>query len=156
MRHIMMLCAGYCTTAERLVAAASGRCTAIGLPAGTRSGTTWSSYAGCSPVRCLWVDCCCRYTPDANGFFAGQTGYGYISIASFIEAAACINSGSKGIGYYEQEGQLALASKTLAVTAILQAGRLSLDNKGAAVDILYDDHGQPEQVRLAAAPGVTV
>lgn len=99
---------------------------------------------------------CCRYTPDANGFFAGQTGYGYISIASFIEAAACINSGSKGIGYYEQEGQLALASKTLAVTAILQAGRLSLDNKGAAVDILYDDHGQPEQVRLAAAPGGTV
>jgi D-galacturonate reductase len=109
---------------------------------------------------CCFCFCCCfhfavalfRYTPDANGFFAGQTGYGYISIASFIEAAAGINSGSKSISYYEQEGQLALASKTLAVTAILQAGRLSLDNKGAAVDILYDDHGQPEQVRLAAAP----
>lgn len=94
----------------------------------------------------------CRYTPDANGFFAGQTGYGYISIASFIEAAAAINGGSKGISYYEQEGQLALASKTLAVTAILEAGRMSLDNQGAAVDILYDDNGQPQQIKLAAAP----
>lgn len=94
----------------------------------------------------------CRYTPDANGYFAGQTGYGYISIASFIEAAAAINSGSKAIPYYEQEGQLALASKTLAVTAILEAGRMSLDNKGAAVDILYDDNGQPQQIKLAAAP----
>ena len=34
----------------------------------------------------------------------------------------------------------------------LQAGRLSLDNKGAAVDILYDDHGKPQEVRLAAGP----
>lgn len=61
-----------------------------------------------------------RYTPDANGFFAGQTGYGYISISAFIAAAAAVNSGSKGLTYFEQEGQLALASKTLAVTAILQ------------------------------------
>mgnify|MGYP001810719914 CR=1 FL=1 len=28
------------------------------------------------------------YTPDANGFFAGQTGYGYISIAACIKVAA--------------------------------------------------------------------
>lgn len=90
-----------------------------------------------------------RYTPDANGFFAGQTGYGYISISSFIDAAAAINNGSKSISYYEQEGVLALASKTQAVTAILQAGRVSLDNNGAAVDIVYDDHGQPQEVRLA-------
>lgn len=94
----------------------------------------------------------CRYTPDANGYFAGQTGYGYISIASFVAAAAAINSGSRSVTYYEQEGQLALASTTLAVTAILQAGRMSLDNNGAAVDIIYDDKGQQQQVRLAAAP----
>lgn len=92
-----------------------------------------------------------RYTPDANGYFAGQTGYGYISIASFIEAAAAVNSGSRSIAYYEQEGVLALASKTLAVTAILQAGRLSLDHHGAAVDILYDDDGQPREVKLASS-----
>jgi D-galacturonate reductase len=98
---------------------------------------------------CLLHAFACRYTPDANGFFAGQTGYGYISIAAFIEAAAALNCGSRSVSYYEQEGVLALASKTLAVTAILQAGRLSLDNAGAAVDILYDDDGQPREVRLA-------
>ena len=27
------------------------------------------------------------YVPDANGFFAGQTGYGYISIAKFVATA---------------------------------------------------------------------
>jgi hypothetical protein len=93
---------------------------------------------------------CCRYTPDANGYFAGQSGYGYISIASFIEAAAAINSRTHSIAHYEREGVLALASSTLAVTAILQAGRLSLDHQGAAVDITYDDNGQPRDVVLAS------
>jgi len=32
---------------------------------------------------------------------------------------------------------------TLTVTAILEAGRLSLDNGGAAVEIGYDAAGQP-------------
>jgi hypothetical protein len=92
-----------------------------------------------------------RYTPDANGLFAGQSGYGYVSIAAFIEAAASLNSGARSAAHYEQEGQLALAASTLAVTAILQAGRLSLDNRGAPVDIMYGDDGQPHHVRLAAA-----
>lgn len=38
-----------------------------------------------------------RYTPDSNGFFAGQTGYGYQSIARFIQAAANVNAGSHTI-----------------------------------------------------------
>eukprot|EP00882_Tetradesmus_deserticola_P003525 GHRQ01003730.1.p1 GENE.GHRQ01003730.1~~GHRQ01003730.1.p1 ORF type:complete len:435 (+),score=181.80 GHRQ01003730.1:307-1611(+) len=109
---------------------------------GYNTATDESGYAALNPLYM-------RYTPDANGFFAGQSGYGYISIAAFIEAAAALNSGARSISYYEQEGVLALASKTLAVTAILQAGRLSLDNAGAAVDILYDDDGQPREVRLA-------
>eukprot|EP00878_Enallax_costatus_P003292 GHUV01003495.1.p1 GENE.GHUV01003495.1~~GHUV01003495.1.p1 ORF type:complete len:426 (+),score=94.81 GHUV01003495.1:198-1475(+) len=110
-----------------------------------RGYDTATDEAGYAALNPLYM----RYTPDANGYFAGQTGYGYISIASFIDAVAAVNSGSKSISYYEQEGVLALASKTLGVTAILQAGRLSLDNGGAAVDIVYDDHGQPQEVRLA-------
>jgi len=35
----------------------------------------------------------CRYTPDARGFFAGQTGYGYISIAKFLETAGAVTAG---------------------------------------------------------------
>lgn len=44
---------------------------------------------------------------------------------------------------WDQEGVLALADTTLAVTAILEAGRLSLDTGGAAVEIEHDDCGQP-------------
>lgn len=111
---------------------------------GYNTATDEAGYAALNPLYM-------RYTPDANGFFAGQSGYGYISIAAFIEAAAAINAHEHSIAHYEQEGVLALASKTLAVTAILQAGRLSLDNGGAPVDILYDDDGSPQQVRLASS-----
>jgi hypothetical protein len=54
------------------------------------------------------------------------------------------------MAHYEAEGVLALASKTLAVTAILQAGRMSLDAGGAPVDIQYGDDGQPHHVQLSA------
>lgn len=50
------------------------------------------------------------------------------------------------------EGALALldAPGSAAVTAILQAGRLSLDNAGRGVEIVYDDCGEPVSVELEA------
>ncbi|MFT6180742.1 MAG: D-galacturonate reductase [Akkermansiaceae bacterium] len=53
-----------------------------------------------------------RYTPDANGNFAGQSSYGYQSIADFI------------LGKHEN---LATIQTTRNTTAILEAGRQSLD-----------------------------
>lgn len=53
-----------------------------------------------------------RYTPDANGRFAGQSSYGYQSIADFI------------LGKREN---LATIETTRNTTAILEAGRQSLD-----------------------------
>ena len=53
-----------------------------------------------------------RYTPDANGRFAGQASYGYQSIADFI------------LGKREH---LATIETTRATTAILEGGRKSLD-----------------------------
>jgi D-galacturonate reductase len=53
-----------------------------------------------------------RYTPDANGRFAGQSSYGYQSIADFI------------LGKREN---LATIETTRNTTAILEAGRKSLD-----------------------------
>ena len=53
-----------------------------------------------------------RYTPDANGNFAGQSSYGYQSIADFI------------LGKHEN---LATIQTTRNTTAILEAGRRSLD-----------------------------
>jgi len=66
-----------------------------------------------------------RYTPDANGHFAGQSSYGYQSIADFI------------LG---KHGNLATIQTTRNTTAILAAGRRSLDT------------GQPVQLVLESKP----
>ena len=34
-----------------------------------------------------------RYTPDEEGNFSGQTGYGYISIEKFVDAVNALNEG---------------------------------------------------------------
>lgn len=91
-----------------------------------------------------------RYTPDARGRFAGQSGYGFQSIARFVEAAAQVTAGLLTPDDVREEGALALldAPGSAAVTAILQAGRLSLDHGGRGVAIRYDDDGEPVAVEL--------
>ena len=66
-----------------------------------------------------------KYTPDATGAFAGQDAYGYRSIADFVTAAAAVQSGDAVPDDFR--GKLALIDDTLPVTAILEAGRMSLD-----------------------------
>ena len=83
-----------------------------------------------------------RYVPDARGQFAGQAGYGYVSIARFIQAAQDLNAGKRGLHELREEGQLALVDGCLAVTAILEAGRRSLDLR-RPVEVLYDDASRP-------------
>ena len=80
-----------------------------------------------------------KYTPDADGFFAGQNGYGYRSIETFIRAAEEIRNGRAEADSYH--GKLATAKDTLIVTAILEAGRRSLDSRGCAIEIHYDSDG---------------
>lgn len=60
-----------------------------------------------------------RYTPDSQGRFAGQSCYGYQSIADFITGP---------------HDHLATIQSTRATTAILEAGRQSLDT-GRPVDL---------------------
>jgi len=74
-----------------------------------------------------------RYGPDASGAFVGQSAYGYASIANFIQAAASVNAGETKTEDWEDH--LATVSKTKATTAILEAGRLSLDQKGARIKL---------------------
>lgn len=64
-----------------------------------------------------------RYQPDGNGNFAGQGSYGYLSIANFIEAV------------HGQEVDLATIQRTRFVTAILEAGRQSLNQNGARISL---------------------
>ena len=79
-----------------------------------------------------------RYTPDGRGYFAGQTGYGYRSIEAFVRAAEAVRDGTTTIAEVESAGELAVAASTLQVTAILEAGRRSLDAGGAPIRITYE------------------
>ncbi len=80
-----------------------------------------------------------KYTPDADGRFAGQSGYGYRSIEDFIEAARAIRAGQKTAADFR--GKLATAEETALTTAVLEAGRRSLDEDGRVIRILYDSRG---------------
>lgn len=100
---------------------------------GYNSATDGAGYATNNPLFF-------RYQPDVNGAFAGQSCYGYGSFAHFISAAAAVNNG--------QSTQIVTRTMELAnvntdacyfVSAILEAGRRSLDNNGKKVIISYDD-----------------
>lgn len=74
-----------------------------------------------------------KYRPNADGDFAGQTGYGYQSIADFIAAVRSIRDGRTTVADWEH--RLASVRQTLPVTQILEAGRISLDDGGKTVTI---------------------
>lgn len=69
-----------------------------------------------------------KYSPSESGHFDGQRGYGYISIENFIDAARSVNTGHSNISDYDKYGLPTIAN-TVLTTAILNAGRISLDQK---------------------------
>jgi len=69
-----------------------------------------------------------KYSPSETGHFDGQRGYGYISIEKFVDAARSVNAGLTTPAYYDDTG-LPTISNTVLTTAILNAGRKSLDEK---------------------------
>jgi len=98
--------------------------------------TDASGFASCNPLFM-------RYTPD-DGKFVGQHGYGYRSFEAFISAVRSIQAGEAVPSDFE--ASLATVNGTLQGTAILEAGRRSLDAGGAEVELLYDaaDEVRPE------------
>lgn len=72
-----------------------------------------------------------KYTPDDEGFFAGQSGYGYVSFEKFVRACQEVNAGKT----LDDMQALPTIDKTVLCTAILEAGRRSLDTKGAWVEL---------------------
>ena len=80
-----------------------------------------------------------KYTPDANGQFAGQSGYGYRSIEAFVDAVRDIRNGASPKDF---DGELATVRDTALVTAILEAGRRSLDDGGRQYAIDFGADGQ--------------
>ncbi|CAM9296570.1 unnamed protein product, partial [Heterosigma akashiwo] len=89
-----------------------------------------------------------KYTPT-NGEFSGQTGYGYKSFEAFVDAVRQINAGEKTPADFD--ASLATIDETFLTTAILEAGRLSLDCGGRAVAIEYGDTSCPH-VPTAVVP----
>lgn len=77
-----------------------------------------------------------KYSPDAAGAFSGQTGYGYRSLECFLQAVIELREKRAQPSDFDQ--RLATARETLLVTAILEAGRRSLDQSGAAIGLRYD------------------
>lgn len=87
-----------------------------------------------------------KFTPT-NGYFSGQLSYGVRSIENFIDAcAACTQSIAKPNDF--DDGSIATVHTTFQGTAILEAGRISLDHDGQPVDILYESDESAEPIGL--------
>ncbi len=99
--------------------------------------TDESGYASANPLFM-------KYTPDANGSFVGQSGYGYRSFAAFVDAVEAIHAGTHTADDFDD--QLATIGTTRLMTAILEAGRRSLNSEGTRQSIVMDDEGQPQSV----------
>ena len=84
-----------------------------------------------------------RYAPDEEGNFNGQGGYGYVSFEKFVDAVTKLNEGKVSLEELDRRG-LPTLGNTVMTTAILEAGRRSLDEGGRGVKIV----GKGEQCRL--------
>jgi D-galacturonate reductase len=90
-----------------------------------------------------------KYTPSGtNGEFAGQNCYGVQSFERFIDACRAINAGTSTAADYDN-GALATVHTTLQGTAILEAGRMSLDQDGRPMDIVYASADSHEPTAIA-------
>jgi D-galacturonate reductase len=103
-----------------------------------RGYTLATDKDGLSSINPLYM----RYTPDEKGFFAGQHGYGYMSLEMFVRACLQLRTG-QATKISEFDDSLATIGTTHIATAILEAGRQSLDLR-RPIRIHYDTHGIPD------------
>jgi D-galacturonate reductase len=75
-----------------------------------------------------------KYAPDEEGNFSGQTGYGYISFEKFVDPVAALKAGNITLDGLDERG-LPTLKNTIATTAILEAGRRSLDQCRSIVSL---------------------
>jgi len=87
-----------------------------------------------------------KYTPDTMGYYSGQGGYGYRSLEEFVKASTEINTDNSDPRKYDHA--LATIWVTATSTAILQGGRLSIDNGGRAVAFELDNTHTPIKLTL--------
>mmetsp|Transcript_6728 Transcript_6728/g.17459 ORF Transcript_6728/g.17459 Transcript_6728/m.17459 type:complete len:475 (-) Transcript_6728:1148-2572(-) len=87
-----------------------------------------------------------------TGAFAGQRCYGYLSFETYIDAAAACNDGRAVPANFDST--LPTLATTAGATAILEAGRLSLDAGGRPYELVYGDEAAetPSALRPVAFP----
>jgi D-galacturonate reductase len=85
-----------------------------------------------------------RYAPDEEGNFNGQSGYGYVSFEKFIDGVTAVNEERFKPSDLDKKGLPTLRNTTL-TTAILEAGRRSLDQGGKSIEIVV---GEGDKVEL--------
>ncbi|KAJ3029138.1 hypothetical protein HDV00_009718 [Rhizophlyctis rosea] len=74
-----------------------------------------------------------RYAPDARGYYAGQNCYSHMSIEAWGDACLAIKEGRAQVEDFETS--LPTVRATAVTTAILEAGRKSLDAGGVPVEV---------------------
>ena len=65
---------------------------------------------------------------NEEGNFAGQGGYGYVSFEKFVDGCRAVNEGRATLQDLDNRG-LPTLKNTIATIAILEAGRISIDEK---------------------------
>jgi len=107
-----------------------------------RGCTVATDAGGFGSVNPLFM----KYTPT-NGKFSGQASYGVKSFENFIDACRQVNAGTAKPDEFD-DGSLATVHTTMQGTAILEAGRKSLDSDGQPMDIIYDgDNTEPVAIK---------
>ena len=92
-----------------------------------------------------------KYTPDDRGRFAGQQAYGYRSFEAFVSAVQQVRIGAASARDFDHV--LASIHTTALTTAILEAGRRSLDAGGTPMAISYADDDSCEPVDISPVGG---
>jgi len=89
--------------------------------------------AYCTPNPLFWKP------KPSGGKFVGQNTYGYQSFEAFIDAVAEVNSGRKKVSDFD--AVIPTLSTIVGTTAIMEAGRRSLDEGGRPYELVYEGDG---------------
>jgi len=79
------------------------------------------------------------YLPGPDGHFNGHHGYGYKSLDVFVNSCIAVNEGSTKLE--DLHNRIPTLKACIVTTAILEAGRASLDGKGKRMTFTYDSEG---------------
>lgn len=104
----------------------------INIDQAHRGYTVASDQSGYASINPLYM----KLVPT-DGYFSGQLGYGYRSFEAFVDAVADLNA--KKVTMDDCDRRLATIGTTLQETAVMEAGRISLDHQSAMVEILYEN-----------------